>query len=156
MFLTDTPDNLIFQGSESGILKALWFLLTDTTVLPGVFPMPGGSLPTVLLHILQGLFPQDPYITIDSLVAMIHHVLNLAEIPPMIDLEQGKFGFYKGKNATKSWWKINSGRYDMENYNQVLEFDGMTDCQTPGGTTLTQPRVLMSRFAVLKGFTNDS
>ena len=57
---------------------------------------------------------------------MIHHVLNLAEIPPMIDLEQGKFGFYKGKNATKSWWKINSGRYDMENYNQVLEFDGMT------------------------------
>ena len=120
MFLTGTPDNMIFQGTHSGILKALWLWLTDTTLLPGL------SLPSILFPILDGLFPQDDYITIDSVAAMIVYLINLAEIPPLIDLEQSTFGFFKGTNATKSWWKINSGKYDLENYNKVLEFDGMT------------------------------
>eukprot|EP00091_Calanus_sinicus_P024124 TRINITY_DN8488_c0_g1_i2.p1 TRINITY_DN8488_c0_g1~~TRINITY_DN8488_c0_g1_i2.p1 ORF type:complete len:376 (+),score=78.35 TRINITY_DN8488_c0_g1_i2:71-1129(+) len=126
MFLTGTPDNMIFQGTDSGVLKALWLWLTDTTVLPDVFPFPGGSLPTTLLHILQQLAPDDTVITIDSVVELIQYILKLAEVPPLIDLEQGKFGFFKGTNATKSWWKINSGKYDLQNYNKVLEFNGMT------------------------------
>jgi len=42
----------------------------------------------------------------------------------MLNLKEGTFGFFKGTNATKSWWKIDSGKYNMEKYQEVLEFNG--------------------------------
>ena len=45
-------------------------------------------------------------------------------IPPMISLKEGTFGFFKGTNATKSWWKINNGQYNLDEYQKVLEFNG--------------------------------
>ena len=41
----------------------------------------------------------------------------------LLDLKHGKFGFFRGpngSNATRSWWKINSGKYQFDLYNQVL------------------------------------
>ena len=48
---------------------------------------------------------------------------NLA-LPPMIDLKAGTFGFFKGTNATQTYWKINSGKYNLDQYQRVLEFNG--------------------------------
>lgn len=44
----------------------------------------------------------------------------------MISLKDGTFGFFKGTNATKTWWKINSGKYNLDEYQNVLEFNGNT------------------------------
>ena len=42
----------------------------------------------------------------------------------MLNLQEGTFGFFKGTNATRTWWKINNGKYNMDEYQQVLEFNG--------------------------------
>ena len=42
----------------------------------------------------------------------------------MIDLEAGTFGFFKGTNATQTYGKINSGKYNLDQYQRVLEFNG--------------------------------
>merc|ERR1711970_680805 len=124
MWLTATPDNMIFQGSHSGMIKALNAFLHDkSTGLP--FLLWGALL--VLFGALQDqLPPGTPPPTIDQCADLVDQLLNSLDIPPLIDLENGTFGFFKGTNATKSWWKINSGKYDMNHYNEVLEFNGMS------------------------------
>ena len=53
-----------------------------------------------------------------------HFFADSLALPPMLSLSEGTFGFFKGTNATKTWWKVNSGRYNMEEYTRVLEFNG--------------------------------
>ena len=50
------------------------------------------------------------------------------DLPPMIDLQSGTFGFFKGTNATQTYWKINSGKYNLDQYQRVLEFNGNSRC----------------------------
>jgi len=114
--LTGTPDKMIFQGVDSGILKSLWFFLTDPTE----------GLPSLLHVLISALYPGAD-IPAETIEAIIEQLLGSLPLPPLIDLEAGTFGFFKGSNATKSWWKINSGKNSMDNYNQVLEFNGMTE-----------------------------
>jgi len=121
LFLTETPDNMIFQGIHSGILKSLWFFLTDATS-----DFKQYNLPVLVSGLLATQFPNDPFITPEAVSDLIITFLNGVGLPPMIDFPSGTFGFFKGTNATKSWWKINSGKYNMDNYNKILEFNGMT------------------------------
>ena len=121
LFLTETPDNMIFQGIHSGILKSLWFFLTDATS-----DFKEYNLPVLVSGLLATQFPNDPFITPEAVSNLIITFLNGVGLPPMIDFPSGTFGFFKGTNATKSWWKINSGKYNMDNYNKILEFNGMT------------------------------
>jgi len=113
MFLTGTPDNIIYQGVESGMVKSLWFLLTDKEE---------GLTPLISLA-LSMIFPDQEF-TAEQIEQMIEQLLALVTIPPMIDLEGGTFGVFKGTNASKTWWKINNGKYNMDFYNEVLEFGG--------------------------------
>merc|ERR1719495_2461470 len=103
MFLTGTPDNLLYQGVESGMVKSLWFLLTDKEE---------GITPLIYLA-LAVIFP-DQIITPEQVEQVIDQLLALITLPPMIDLEQGIFGLQRGINSTKSWWKINNGKYNMD------------------------------------------
>merc|ERR1719244_1975485 len=126
MWLTATPDNMIFQGSHSGMITALnEFLHNKQEGLPSLL------WPALLLIFStlqeQGIIgPDTPPPTLDQCADLVEQLLNSLDIPPLIDLENGSFGFFKGTNATKSWWKINSGKYDMNHYNEVLEFNGMS------------------------------
>jgi len=123
LWLTATPDNMIFQGAHSGIITALnVFLFNEEAGLPKII--------ADLLATLQliGQIPSDiTHPTAAEIAAIMHSLLDaLGGIPSLIDLDEGTFGFFKGTNATKSWWKINSGKYDMNHYNEVLEYNGMT------------------------------
>merc|ERR1712142_567662 len=125
MWLTATPDEMIFQGTHSGIITSLNFFLHDTTT--------GAGLPSLIWIALINYsgnhteqLPADKVPSPDEIVNLIDTLLDSLNIPPLIDLEQGSFGFFKGTNATKSWWKINNGKYDMTHFNEVLEYNGMT------------------------------
>jgi len=113
MFLTGTPDNLLYQGVESGMVKSLWFLLTDKE--EGITPL--------IYVALTMIFPEQE-ITPEQVEQVIDQLLALITLPPMIDLEQGIFGLQRGINSTKSWWKINNGKYNMDKYNQIIEYSG--------------------------------
>merc|ERR1711915_248592 len=124
LFLTETPDNMIFQGIHSGILKSLWYFLTDVDSEFKAY-----NVPNTIVKYLNILFPGNPNlenVTPEEILNLILTLLDAANLPPMIDLQNGTFGFFKGTNATKSWWKINSGKYNMDNYNKILEYNGMT------------------------------
>jgi len=122
MWLTATPDNMIFQGSHSGMITSLNAFLHDKQN-----GLPYFVFAAFFLLQQQGVLPPNftpP--TLDECADLVDQLLNSLDIPPLIDLENGSFGFFKGTNATKSWWKINSGKYDMTHYNEVLEFNGMS------------------------------
>jgi len=127
MWLTATPDNMIFQGSHSGMITALNFFLHSKED-GGLTYYVYNAIKTVFGVLQQqGIIPDTmtpP--TPDQCADLVEQLLNSLDIPPLIDLENGSFGFFKGTNATKSWWKINSGKYDMKHYNEVLEFNGMS------------------------------
>merc|ERR1719402_305580 len=124
--MTDTVDNLVFKGAHSGILLALHHVLEHADL--------GALVPN--FDMLKSLIPQLGPI-IDLISAQLHDV-NLANWidqtlagmgMDLLDLKHGKFGFFRGpngSNATRSWWKINSGKYQFDLYNQITEFNGMT------------------------------
>ena len=120
--MTDTVDNLVFKGAHSGILLALHHVLEHADL--------GALVPN--FDMLKSLIPQLGPI-IDLISAQLKDV-NLANWidqtlagmgMDLLDLKHGKFGFFRGpngSNATRSWWKINSGKYQFDLYNQVLPF----------------------------------
>jgi len=125
--MTDTVNNLIFKGAHSGMLLGLHHVLenADLTAL-----MPN------FITILQQLFALQPEIL--AIIEQFLAHINLANWidktldgmgMTLLDLKHGKFGFFRGpngSNATRSWWKINSGKYQFDLYNQITEFNGMT------------------------------
>jgi len=159
--ITGTPDDMIFQGIESGTLKATYYFLTSEE--PGALPDQliyglAEGIPVLCQDMLNGeygwLYNIIKDIEIDiglgtmtgkaivELLAtpagklLLKNILNSAipplvkglvdglPLPPMLNLQEGTFGFFKGTNATRTWWKINNGKYNMDEYQQVLEFNG--------------------------------
>lgn len=97
--MTDSPNNLIFKGAHSGLLLATHNILQHLN-----------------LSIIDPFLPEDFDLAtpVDNLLA--EQGLNL------IDLKHGKFGFFRGpdgRNDSKTWWKINSGKYQLDLYNTV-------------------------------------
>lgn len=108
--MTDTPSKMIFSGAHSGVLLALHKVLEDVDL-------------SILF--IEGLKPFFEHVNLAVIVDDLLADMGLN----LIDLKQGKFGFFRGpggSNATRSWWKINSGKYQLSLYNQVLEFNGQT------------------------------
>jgi len=104
--MTDSPNNLIFRGAHSGLLLSVHSILQH-----------------IDLSIIDPSLPNDFDLAtpVDNLLA--EQGLNL------IDLKHGKFGFFRGpdgRNDSKTWWKINSGKYQLDLYNTVLEYNGNT------------------------------
>jgi len=124
--MTDTVNNLIFKGAHSGILLALHHVLEHADM--------GALVPN--FNLLGTLIPQ-----LKQIIDMISNSLKDVNLATwidqtlegmgmdLLDLKHGKFGFFRGpngSNATRSWWKINSGKYQFDLYNQITEFNGMT------------------------------
>ena len=120
---------LAFDGYQTGLLNGLMNL--DDLVL------------AALNLILQVEYPtlEEAFKAAEELLAFLgYDDLNLAEmyIPIKKQIEDlvastpqisgGKFGIFKGKNATKtdSYYKINTGLYEKHNYLKMLEFNGKT------------------------------
>jgi len=175
--ITGTPNDMIFEGVESGTLKALNYYLTNQNEDdPGYsfqvkLALGLGAGLTDLCHLMV-LNPEDDdyseilallydlssrikvppliglvvggdtlkdiidfidttndpnllaFIILEALPTIIDPLLESSAIPPMISLSEGTFGFFKGTNATKTWWKINNGKYNLDEYQNVLEFNG--------------------------------
>jgi len=124
--MTDTVNNLVFKGAHSGMLLALHHVLEHADM--------GALVPN--LDLLGTLIPSLKPI-IDLISAQLNDINLAAWIDQtlagmgmdLLDLKHGKFGFFRGPNganATRSWWKINSGKYQFDRYNQIVEFNGMT------------------------------
>jgi len=114
--MTDVPDRMIFTGAHSGILLALHNVLEHIDI--------NIKIPEIInvLH-LPEMELKD--INIAAIIDKMLENMGLS----LLDLKHGKFGFFRGPggtNATKTWWKINSGKYQMEFYNKVLEFNGQS------------------------------
>jgi len=175
--ITGTPNDMIFEGVESGTLKALNYYLTNQAEAEVSFQyklaMGLGAGLTDLCNmmvfepdvsdyseILALLYDLSSRIKVDPIIVMllgasgdtlkdiidfiateddpiglagkllvilplvINPLLESSAIPPMISLSEGTFGFFKGTNATKTWWKINNGKYNLDEYQNVLEFNG--------------------------------
>jgi len=89
LFVTQTANELIFEGYRPGCLNYLLALLDFLKTDPVFGPLIGD-----------------------------------VEIPAII--ADGSFAFFKGKNGTadNGWYKINSGLYDMTQYQHILEYNG--------------------------------
>jgi len=150
--LTGSPDDMIFNGVKSPILEATYAYLTEADglladisdiladiILDIVHDM---LTPNTVMNRIYNLLDATTQATIqlintvgfDFVQALLNGLLvenvnvtqiidNLA-LPPMIDLKAGTFGFFKGTNATQTYWKINSGKYNLDQYQRVLEFNG--------------------------------
>ena len=122
--------DLCIQMQPDGPLNWLYNLLPDL-LQPVIDSIAADSSGATATGLLAGLLPDlmTTVIGIKPFLKMniISHQSNYPDslpLPPMINLQEGTFGFFKGTNATKSWWKINNGRYNMEQYQDVLEFNG--------------------------------
>merc|ERR1719184_116602 len=126
--MTDTVNNLVFKGAHSGMLLALHNVLETadlTALMPNIVPI----LQMLLPDSLSGIIP-----VIQQALAEINLAVWIDETlagmgMDLLDLKHGKFGFFRGpngSNATRSWWKINSGKYQFDLYNQIIGFNGMT------------------------------
>ena len=119
--MTDTVNNLVFKGAHSGMLLALHNVLETadlTTLMPNLFPVLQMVLPEILQDILTQL---ETSLSKIDLAGWIDNTLANMGMD-LLDLKHGKFGFFRGpngSNATRSWWKINSGKYQFDLYNQV-------------------------------------
>ena len=141
--MTDTVNNLVFKGAHSGMLLAVHNVLETadlTTLMPNIFPILELLLPDSLQGILTAL--KTSLAKIDLAGWIDEMLANMGM--DLLDLKHGKFGFFRGPNgtnATRGWWKINSGKYQFDLYNQVsvlnfvllnffyfqiTEFNGMT------------------------------
>ena len=130
--MTDTVNNLVFKGAHSGILLALHNVLEHADL--------GLLMPNLdaVLNTLANQFPTLKPI-LDMIAGQLHDI-NLANWiddtlagmgMDLLALKHGKFGFFRGpngSNATRSWWKINSGKYQFDLYNQVLSFQILLSC----------------------------
>jgi len=150
--LTGTPDDMIFNGVRSPILAATYAYLTEATgLLADISAILADILLDIvhdmvkegtIMNQIYNMLPPATQSTIDTInqlpldfvTGLLNGVLaqqvnvtaiicNL-DLPPMIDLEAGTFGFFKGTNATQTYWKINSGKYNLDQYQRVLEFNG--------------------------------
>jgi len=124
--MTDTVNNLIFKGAHSGMLLAVHNVLehADMGALVPNFDILGTLIPQ-LKFIIDLISPRLKDV---DLAAWIDQILAGMGMD-LLDLKHGKFGFFRGpngSNATRSWWKINSGKYQFDLYNQITEFNGMT------------------------------
>jgi len=124
--MTDTVNNLIFKGAHSGMLLAAHNVLehADLGALVPNFDLLGTLIPQ-LKFIVDLISPRLKDV---DLAAWIDQTLAGMGLD-LLDLKHGKFGFFRGpngSNATRSWWKINSGKYQFDLYNQIIEFNGMT------------------------------
>jgi len=120
--MTDTVNNLVFKGAHSGMLLALHNVLEDANL--------GNLMPNLdlIVSLIPDLFPNGNPLTHVNLANWIDQTLAGMGMD-LLDLKHGKFGFFRGpngSNATRSWWKINSGKYQFDLYNQIIEFNGMT------------------------------
>jgi len=126
--MTDTVNNLVFKGAHSGMLLAVHNVLETadlTTLMPNIFPILELLLPDSLQGILTAL--KTSLAKIDLAGWIDEMLANMGM--DLLDLKHGKFGFFRGPNgtnATRGWWKINSGKYQFDLYNQITEFNGMT------------------------------
>jgi len=93
----------VFTGIHSGTIKALY-----------------AELLNLVKTLITVAFPDSDLVAEE----VLGQLLGMVNIPPLIDLEEGTFGFFKGTNASKTWWKINSGKYNLDLYNKVEEFNG--------------------------------
>merc|ERR1711892_308721 len=89
LFLTGTPDDMVFTGIHSGVIKALYAELLNVV--------------TAIANLVENGLGDDQGVEI------LDRLLGMAAVPPMIDLKKGTFGAFMGKNPSKTWWKINSG-----------------------------------------------
>merc|ERR1711892_1444379 len=85
MWLTATPDNMIFQGTHSGIIKSLNFWLHDIEFEIGLPFLLKPLLTQACAEAQSIAFCEEP-ITMDKVVEVIDYLLSLVEIPPLIDL----------------------------------------------------------------------
>ena len=123
--MKNPADNPIFGGIYNSLPASIQQAI-DLIVLLG-----DQALPTVG-PLLAGLIAQNVNVTevLGKLSATFgrYHLMNISldnmDLPPMIDLQSGTFGFFKGTNATQTYWKINSGKYNLDQYQRVLEFNG--------------------------------
>lgn len=152
--LTGTPDNMIFNGVYSPILAATYdYLVQPSGFLFDICLELADIIADVCVNmrdpkqpIFNGIYNGLPNVTKDiidqipdtltpdfigaillGLIAPqvdIPALLDNLDLPPMIDLQNGTFGFFKGTNATQTYWKINSGKYNLDKYQKVLEFNG--------------------------------
>ena len=101
--MTDTPSKMIFSGAHSGVLLALHKVLECLDLSIFFYK------------------PLKPLLECVNVAAIVDNLLDDMGLN-LIDLKHGKFGFFRGpggSNATRSWWKINSGKYQLSLYNQV-------------------------------------
>jgi len=126
--MTDTVNNLIFKGAHSGMLLALHHVLEHadlTALMPNIVPILQMLLPDSLSGIITEIERRLADINLASWIDETLAGMGM----DLLDLKHGKFGFFRGpngSNATRSWWKINSGKYQFDLYNQITEFNGMT------------------------------
>ena len=98
LIMTDSPNNLIFKGTHSGVLLSVHYILQhlDLSVI-------------------------DPFLPSDfDLATPVDNLLSEQELN--WDLKHGKFGFLSragGRNDSKTWWKMNSGKYQLGLYKKV-------------------------------------
>jgi len=100
----------------------------EDTTLGQIFPLLPKTIQD-LLNVLKFLIDSgtDMNKFVTDLLATnldVPAILDTLALPPMIDLKAGTFGFFKGTNATQTYWKINSGKYNLDQYQRVLEFNG--------------------------------
>ena len=96
--MTDSPNNLIFKGAHSGVLLSVHYILQHLD-----------------LSVIDPFLPND-----FDLATPVDNLLSEQELN--WDLKHGKFGFLSragGRNDSKTWWKINSGKYQLDLYNTV-------------------------------------
>jgi len=127
MIIEDTAD-----PDYSGILSLLYDLSSRIKVDPllaGALGATGADTLDAVIYAIatDPLNPTKLIILINTILPIvIDPLLDSPAIPPIISLRDGTFGFFKGTNATKTWWKINSGKYNLDEYQNVIEFNGNT------------------------------
>ena len=112
--MTDTPSKMIFSGAHSGVLLALHKVLSKVDLS---------------IFFIESL---KPFFENVNLAVIVDDLLDDMGLN-LIDLKHGKFGFFRGpggSNATRSWWKINSGKYQLSLYNQVTLPSPLFKCST--------------------------
>merc|ERR1711936_916294 len=152
--LTGSPDDMIFNGVYSPILAATYsYLIEPSGIILDISYILADIIIDIAVNmqdpvgnpIFNGIYnnlPNDIKAIIDLIPTLgsafigpvlagtiagavnVTEVLENMDLPPMIDLQSGTFGFFKGTNATQTYWKINSGKYNLDQYQRVLQFNG--------------------------------
>ena len=127
LFKEASVAELAFDGYETGLLTVLNNL--DEAVIEIVGLLQEGAKPdniNAALEWLQGLlalFDLDVNVT-ETYYELKAIITNLVNTTPQIS--DGRFGIFKGKNATKadSYYAINTGLHEHHNFLKILEVNG--------------------------------